>query len=277
MSLINEALKRADAEKHGAAPRDIPLPPVPAPAAPTPAAPARSYLTAQNVILAGALVAAAIAGGAFLITHRGPSADDAALALLQATAPRQAAAAPAVERTTDGTPVVATAITQVVPTTQVTKPPAASTVQLATALAAATGLTRGPAAGAGLSLDPKSPELAQAVAGAVNLFLDPSKAKAAAALASTLAATAPAAAPATPDVAAPKASPAPEPEPAAAPPPAEPQFTVTSIVGKANGGMAVINGRVVEVGDTIDGAKVIAVRPRSVDLLIGGKTITIRL
>jgi hypothetical protein len=227
------------------------------------------------VILAGALVAAAIAGGAFLITHLGPSADDAALALLQATAPRQAAAAPAGERKTDGTPVAAAAK----PVTE--KPPAASTAPLATATQVATKPAPGPAqgssAGSGISFDAKPPELAQAVAGAVSLFLDPSKAKAAAALASTVAATAPGATPATPDVAAPKASPAPEPEPAAAPPPAEPQFTVTSIVGKANGGMAVINGRVVEVGDTIDGAKVIAVRPRSVDLFIGGKTITIRL
>ncbi|MCX5683965.1 MAG: hypothetical protein NT049_09805 [Planctomycetota bacterium] len=85
-----------------------------------------------------------------------------------------------------------------------------------------------------------------------------------------------------PKTAAPKADPAPSAPPAAAPAPATPaavttSLKVSSIFFNTRAPTAIINGQITGVGETVDGATVLAITPRSVEVLIDGKRVTLKL
>jgi len=84
--------------------------------------------------------------------------------------------------------------------------------------------------------------------------------------------------PAAPEMPEPKpAPPQAEPKPAPLPPVDTSGFKVSSIVSGPQGGAAIINGRPVRVGDTVGGAKVIKITPRSVEVEIDGRRATLAL
>jgi len=68
-----------------------------------------------------------------------------------------------------------------------------------------------------------------------------------------------------------------EAKPARPPPVDTSRFKVSSIVSGPQGGTAIINGRPVRVGDTVGGAKVIKITPRSVEVEIDGRRATLTL
>jgi hypothetical protein len=90
-------------------------------------------------------------------------------------------------------------------------------------------------------------------------------------------------APAPPTGAAGPPATSPAPPPAAPAQPAAPavddaaRFKVTSLVATGKRATAIINGHVVGVGDTISGAKVLAITPHSVELDVGGRRVTLRM
>ncbi|HUU91518.1 MAG TPA: hypothetical protein VM238_09930 [Phycisphaerae bacterium] len=77
-----------------------------------------------------------------------------------------------------------------------------------------------------------------------------------------------------PKAAPPQAQAKPEPSP---PPVDTSRFKVSSIVSGPHGGTAIINGRPVRVGDTVAGAKIIKIAPRSVEVEIDGRRATLAL
>jgi len=84
--------------------------------------------------------------------------------------------------------------------------------------------------------------------------------------------------PAPPEMPEPKAAPPQaEAKPARPPPVDTSRFKVSSIVSGPQGGTAIINGRPVRVGDTVGGAKVIKITPRSVEVEIDGRRATLAL
>jgi hypothetical protein len=56
-----------------------------------------------------------------------------------------------------------------------------------------------------------------------------------------------------------------------------PRFRVTSIAASLKASTAVINGHIVGVGDTVDGARVLSIGPRKVELDVGGRRVTLEL
>ena len=58
--------------------------------------------------------------------------------------------------------------------------------------------------------------------------------------------------------------------------PPELKWKITGIVWHSNRPQAIINDRVVDVGDTIDKAKVIAIRKSEIDVEIDGQKITVK-
>ncbi len=69
-----------------------------------------------------------------------------------------------------------------------------------------------------------------------------------------------------------------ETRPSPSPPPVDTShLKVTSIVCGPQGGTAIINGRPVRVGDTVGGAKIITITPRSVEVEIDGRRVTLAL
>jgi MSHA biogenesis protein MshK len=81
----------------------------------------------------------------------------------------------------------------------------------------------------------------------------------------------------------PPAEPKPATRPSPPPPPAAPaenelaKFKVSSVVVSGKVATAIINGRVVGVGDTIDGAKILAITRHSIDMEINGHPATLRM
>jgi len=82
---------------------------------------------------------------------------------------------------------------------------------------------------------------------------------------------------------APAPEPMPAPEPAPVPAPVEeavnwPALTLTAVIaGKGDSGSAIINKQVVGVGETIEGVKIIAIRGKTVEVELKGKTQTLRI
>ena len=67
-------------------------------------------------------------------------------------------------------------------------------------------------------------------------------------------------------------------EPASpAPPDDAAKFHVTSIAVSPQSSTAVINGHIVTVGDTVDGARVVAITARTVELIVAGRRATLNL
>jgi hypothetical protein len=56
-----------------------------------------------------------------------------------------------------------------------------------------------------------------------------------------------------------------------------PTFKVNAIMSGPDGGAALINGRMVNVGQTIDGARLVSVSPNAVQLLVGDRQMTVGL
>jgi MSHA biogenesis protein MshK len=72
-------------------------------------------------------------------------------------------------------------------------------------------------------------------------------------------------------------APAAPPAQAAAPAAEAPKLKVTSIVYNSKAPTAIINGQVVGVGEVLEGAKIVAIAPRSVEVLVDGRRLTLRL
>ena len=68
----------------------------------------------------------------------------------------------------------------------------------------------------------------------------------------------------------------PQPDKATPPPPA-PEFKLTGVLLGPGGGTAIINGRFMKVGDTIEGARVVKITKHAVTLELGARRITLRL
>jgi hypothetical protein len=295
MSLINEALRRADAEN--GPPRRPAPPPPPAPAtpgkhtlapqpAPAVALPRESsrWRTIQAVVLGVAFVTVAVAGAViWKVIGNSPAEVVAAPALpatlssaaappLASAAQKQAAPEPASEKA-GGSPAPRPAAS------------APSRPQIVDPLPATTGLANSVkdvfASPPTLFLDARKsqsasigdapltpPEIAPAAI-AANAPVRLSSAFAApAAGAPRPAAPMPAATPIAP----PAAVPAP-----AAPAAEAPKLKVSSIFYQTKAPTAIINGQVIGVGETIDGATVLSITPRSVEVIIDGKRVTLRL
>ena len=299
MSLINEALKRADAEKGPRRPQPLP-PPVsssgPA-AAPPPAAtpaPAGRWRSIQTAVLGGVLLVVLVAGAwVWKMFNDSPVQVVASppVAAAESRGPATAARATPAPAPTASGPLSGTAISD-----RPGGPPAFRTAGAAPAqpmtsdpLMAAANPTNpmkdvfGPQptlfmdahnaqeAGGDASLDrPDGRPAAMEPAGPIRL---------------SSAFTAPAAGspqpvptkPATP-AGSPPAAAAPAPPPQAPAPAAEaPRLKVTSIFYSSRSPTAIINGQVIGVGETIEGAKIVAISPRSVDVMVDGKRVTLRL
>lgn len=56
-----------------------------------------------------------------------------------------------------------------------------------------------------------------------------------------------------------------------------PTFKVSAIMSGPDGGAALVNGRMVYVGQTVDGARLVGVSSNSVQLLVGDKQVTVGL
>jgi len=310
MSLINEALRRADADK-GSPPRSktrlgeraAPAPPAPAPAPPRAAATQPQRWSALHVALLGAALVLAVGAGLCLWNMMGGS-------------PTQWAAAPA------SRPAAAS----VAQAGRPAAPPAVSA--LAQAAAAAEARKRGrlgdpprpgpaPASPKPPAPDSPAPLPKDLLAAQPTYFVDAADAQpagrepASEKVSGTLSRRVPdtfsdplptapvsplppaGAAPAAPTPDEPKseaqpgpppAEPKPEAQPSTPPPPpAAPaedelaKFKVSSVVVSGKVATAIINGRVVGVGDTIDGAKVLAITRHSIDVKINGHQATLRM
>ncbi|MCX5655036.1 MAG: hypothetical protein NTY65_10355 [Planctomycetota bacterium] len=299
MSLINEALKRADAEGPR---RPEPLPPPPpvshtraaAATQPPPAAPTTEtsrWQTVQTTVLGGALLAILVTGICLWKLTAGTPADLVAAPTVPASL-TAAAAPPAAGKTLLKQTVpaasgpAASARGGVPPSPRTAAPPQSrpgASDLLATA-ASATPVKDVFASPPTLFLDARK---SQAGAGG-DLPLTPTDSRLAtmdvaypARLSSAF--TTPPAGPPRPAEAKP-AAPAGAPSAAAAPAPKPPRpaaeppkLKVTSIFYNARAPTAIINGQVTGVGETIDGATVVAISPRSVEILFDGRRTTLRL
>jgi hypothetical protein len=292
MSLINDALKRADGAQGPR--RPVPVGPLPASAKPVrhiidpppapDAAPPRKgnfWRTVQAVVLGAALVSVAAAG--VLIWKRfGDSPAQVVAAqnplstlssVVAALSPAPAAQEPAA---TDPSGSAADAGQQrsslvLVPARPAQAPKAADPLSTTANLSSSvTGVSASPPT---LFMDArKSQNPSDSVP------LTPTESRLAtidAVSPSRLAAAfaAPAAGAPAPPAATPAAPPPPAPAPAAEPP----KLKVTSIFYNARSPTAIINGQVIGVGETIEGAKIVAISPRSVDVMVDGKRVTLRL
>ena len=309
MSLINDALRRADGDKGPRRPAPPVLPPTPrrtrfAPPPPPPP-PAtregRGWTSLQAAVLGAALIAVTVAG--VLIWKRvgdsptqvaAASSDPASLSSVLAAAAQAAAQKPAApepsSRAGDADNQRSSLVITPARSTQGAKaadpsPPAAnlsSSVrdvfaspptlfmdarksQTPTAADLPLTPTESPAA----TLDAAIPSrLASAFIAAARGSPQPAAEKPAAPTGEP-----PATAPAAP----PPPAAAPATVPAAAPAAETPKLKVTSIFYNARSPTAIINGTVAGVGETVEGAKVVAITPRSVDVMVDGKRVTLRL
>jgi hypothetical protein len=274
MSLINEALKRADAEKgpHQAQP----LPPPP----PLPPQPSSASSSARAAALGGALLVMLVAGALawkmffdetpvqVVASPAVPPAESRAAGAKATPAASQAAPAPAgraaASERSGGPPAGRPA-----PAPQ-ERPLAAD--PLLAAAAALDSMKDVFGSQPTLFLDQRAPQASDddpllAPPAARPAALEP---LAPARLASAF--TAPAGvASAAPQRTAPAAP------PAAAPAAEPPKLKVTSIFYNARSPTAIINGQVIGVGEFIDGVKIEAITPRTVEVSFDGRRLTLRL
>jgi hypothetical protein len=307
MSLINEALRRADADKGPPPRRATPPPPAPAQAPPRAAATQAQRWSALHVALLGAALVLAVSAGLCLWNMMGgspaqvagvpasrpaaaspetdasasrPAAPPAVSALAQAAA----AAAEAKKRGRPGDPP------RPGPAPASPKPPAPDSPapQSKDLLAAPPTPIIDAADPQPAAREPGSEKVSGTLSRRVpDTFSEPvpaapgSRAPAVGAAAAALAPEEPKseAQPSTPP-----AEPKPEAQPSAPPPaPAAPaedelaKFKVSSVVVSGKVATAIINGRVVGVGDTVDGAKILAITRHSIDLEINGHQATLRM
>jgi len=330
MSLINEALKRADADKGqrptlaarqaaatphaGATPagtgaaaearptswaaKQNPAPPQGAP----PSAPPHAAATPEAAATRGdrwpALQAAALGAALLLVALAGlglwrsmsPAPRDAAAEIARAPAAADPARASPAEPRATASPQPALAA---MPRGDA---PPASTVEAGEARPTSWAAKQGPdpprpVAADGPATPPRSDAPAAAPPAGATLRIDPLAAwgprNIALAFDAAAGPTAPAASDARPTSwaanqdRAPATAPAPPatlaPATAPAPPDEAPRFTITSIVVRGKASTAIINGRVVGIGDTIDGARVLAITAHAVDLDTGGRRLTLRM
>jgi len=241
MSLINEALKRAEAEKTQHLADVPPLPPLVAVSHARPRGETRRWPTVQVGLLAAALIAGSIAGYVLLKSY-------------VAGVPQEAAAAP-----------VQVASLTPSPTAVASVPRPASPGR---AEAPATAPT--PAAHIKESAGPdRAQALRDAFAARAEDALEIQRLAVLSADASARhAAPAPVPTAAPPSQPAPAAKPA-EPEDDAA------RFKVSSIMVGPRAATAIINGRVVGVGDYLGQAKVLKITPRAVDLEVSGRRVQV--
>ena len=301
MSLINEALRRADADKGPRPRRAAPPPPAPAQAPPRAAATQPQRWSALHVALLGGALLLAVGAGFCLWNMMGGS--PAQVAAAAASGPAAASVA------------------------QATRPTAAPAVSaLAQAAAAAEARKRtaaqpprpepAPASPKRPAPDSPAPLSKDLLAAQPTRFIDaadpqpagrePGSEKVSGTLsrrvpdnvsepvpaapvsrAPAVGAAAAALAPEEPKSEAPPSPPPAERKPAARPSPPPPlaapaedelaKFTVSSVVVSGKMATAIINGRVVGVGDTIDGAKILAITRHSIDLEINGHQATLRM
>jgi len=296
MSLINEALKRADAEKGPRRPQPLPPPVSPSsPAAAPPPAPAGRWRSIQTAVLGGALLVVLVAGAwVWKMFNDSPVQVIASppVAAAESRAPATAAQATPAPAPTASGPSSGTAISD-----RPGGPPAFRTAGAAPArpmtsdpLMAAANPTnpmkdvfrtqptlfmdahKSQEAGGDASLDrPDGRPAATEPAGPIRLS---SAFAAPVAGAPQPAPTKPATPASAPPVAAAPAPPAPQ---APAPAAEAPRLKVTSIFYSSRSPTAIINGQVIGVGEVIDGAKIAAITPRTVEVLIDGRRVTLRL
>jgi hypothetical protein len=290
MSLINEALKRADANKGPR--RPAPLGPPPAPASPgkaafaPPLAPAvalrregNRWRALQAAVLGGALIIVAVAGALIWKMVGNSPAQLIAAPTTPATLSSTIAAAPATPaRAADSDKARGSLMLR--PAASAQGQPKSSDPLLTTANL--TDSARDAFASPTLFLDARKSQVA-AVGG--DLPLTPTENRLA-----TLDAASPARPPsafatpaagspqpATPAAAPVASAPAAPPAQAAAPAAEAPKLKVTSIVYNSKAPTAIINGQVVGVGEVLEGAKIVAIAPRSVEVLVDGRRLTLRL
>jgi hypothetical protein len=241
MSLINEALKRAEAEKTQHLAEVPPPPPLVPVRRARQAGETRPWPAVQVGLLGAALVAGSIAGYVLLKSYVGGM-------------PQEAAAAPVQVASLTPPPIAAAGVPRVAAATRAEAPTPASA----------------PAAPAKESAGPdRAQALRDAFAARSEDVLEIQRL---AVLSADVAARHDAPAPV------PAAAPPPQPAPAARP--AEPEddaakFKVSSIMVGPRAATAVINGRVVGVGDYLGQAKVLKITPRAVDLEISGRKVQV--
>jgi len=229
MSLINEALKRAEAEKLNREGITTAPPPPPLPKAPT-TAKGRAVVAILTVVM----IATAVAGGVNLL-RRFSSVPKAGIA---ASSPQVAPSAPAAN-----------------PRQQTVEP----------ALAAAVSTAKVTVAKAQARQAQVAQEAAQAGA---EEDLAPAE--------DSPAAKSDKAAVTEPAVAALEGT-APQDGSSTGSPPQPGNFRLSGIMSGPNGEAALINGQMVEVGATIDGAKLVKVLNQAVELRIGDRQFTVRM
>ena len=278
MSLIHEALKRADEEKGerlgGVTP---PGPPAADDGPPSRPSPGRLVITVGAVLVAGTLVAygvlwvagqdprEATAGVDDLMKRSAAALEEGPVAAPPAVVPTDPLAGQAEQG--PATPQPASGATPPSPPDGPTGPAAGPQIdpevvkQIARSLISEMGLSGGP--------DPKAGgDIAPSPAAGEGAAPEPSGPR-----------TVPKAVEPTP--APPEPEPAPqhaETKPAPSLPPVDTsRLKVSSIVSGPQGGTAVINGRPVRVGDTIGGATIIKITPRTVEVEIDGRRATLAL
>ena len=241
MSLINEALKRAEAEKTQHLADVPPLPPLVAVSHARPRGETRRWPTVQVGLLAAALVAGSIAGYVLLKSYVAGVPQEAAAASVQ----------------------VAALTPSPIPAAGVPRPASPGRAE-----APATAPT--PAAHIKESAGPdRAQALRDAFAARAEDALEIQRLAVLSADASARhAAPAPVPTAAPPSQPAPAAKPA-EPEDDAA------RFKVSSIMVGPRAATAIINGRVVGVGDYLGQAKVLKITPRAVDLEVSGRRVQV--
>ena len=245
MSLINEALKRAEAEKSQHLAEVPPLPPLVAVPRARLHLPARRWPTAQVGLLAAALVAISITGYVLLKSYA-------------AGVPQEAAAAPVQVASLTSSPSAIAGV------------PRPALPGRAEAPGAAPTPVPTPAARAKESAGPdRAQALRDAFAARAEDAMEIQRLAVLSADASARhAAPAPVPTAAPPSQPAPAAKPA-EPEDDAA------RFKVSSIMVGPKSATAIINGRIVGVGDVIGQAKVLRITPSTVDLDVSGRRVQV--
>jgi len=280
MSLINDALRRADGDKGPrrpapAAPRRPGFAPPLSPPPPPASREGRGWTSLQAAVLGAALIAVTVAG--VLIWKRvsdsppqvaAASTEPASLSSALTTAK----AAPDTDKERSSLVITPARSTQGAKTADPSPPAANLSASVRDVFASPPTLfmdARKSQAAADLPLTPA--ESPAATLDATRL--------ASAFIAAARGSPAPAASkPAAPASEPPVAAPAAPPPPASSTPAAEaPKLKVTSIFYNARSPTAIINGTVAGVGETIDGAKIVAITPRSVDVMVDGKRVTLRL
>jgi hypothetical protein len=320
MSLINDALKRVDAEKGPRRPAPLGPPPPPAspgkaalapPLAPAAALPreAGRWRILQAAVLGAALVIVIVAGiviwkmagdspaqlaaapatpaGRSPAAGGGPSAalspivaaaSSAAQKQIAPEPPSRAAAHAAAPENSSASLVLRLAGAKQGPKAEDSLPAAANLTDTVKDVFASPPTlfmdarkSQDPAAPAGGDLPLTPAESRLATIDAV------SPVRLATAFAAPAAPAAGSPRPAAPVGAPPASAPAAPPPPIAAPAAETPKLKVTSIFYNARAPTAIINGQVIGVGDTIDGATVRSIAPRSIEVEFGGRRLTLRL